>query len=167
MQEWYRPERIVIAGAGMAHEELVELADKHFSLLKRTESTAAPPLPSLSSNNSRTAVPPHLLPSSPPPSVLKSLTRAASYLYPQSNASSTSPMIEPVDTPSVRTQADIISYTTQKRSSTTCIWHGKESAFTLPIYTLWRPCRRSWEGAAPSLLEDLARGCTRGCTAGF
>jgi len=99
MQEWYRPERIVIAGAGMAHEELVELADKHFSLLKSTESTAAPPLPSLSSNNSRTAVPPHLLPSSPPPSVLKSLTRAASYLYPQSNASSTSPLIEPVDTP--------------------------------------------------------------------
>ncbi|KXN88857.1 Mitochondrial-processing peptidase subunit alpha [Leucoagaricus sp. SymC.cos] len=32
MKEWYRPERMVIAGAGMQHEELVELVDKFFSL---------------------------------------------------------------------------------------------------------------------------------------
>jgi mitochondrial-processing peptidase subunit alpha len=34
MAEMYRPERMVIAGAGVAHEELVELVDKHFSSLK-------------------------------------------------------------------------------------------------------------------------------------
>jgi processing peptidase subunit alpha len=34
MGQMYRPERMVIAGAGVAHEELVELADKHFSSLK-------------------------------------------------------------------------------------------------------------------------------------
>ncbi len=34
MEQTYRPERMVITGAGVAHEELVELADKHFSPLK-------------------------------------------------------------------------------------------------------------------------------------
>jgi len=74
---------MVIAGAGMRHEELLELADKHFSSL-----TAPPaPIPSLQASVSRSGVsqqpPPHLLsPSSP--SVSKSLTRAASYLFPNS-----------------------------------------------------------------------------------
>lgn len=74
MKDWYRPERMVIAGAGMRHEELVELTDKYFSSLKSTSSL---------SPQARTSpqVPPHLLsPSSP--SVAKSLTRAASYLFP-------------------------------------------------------------------------------------
>ncbi|KAI6120650.1 Metalloenzyme, LuxS/M16 peptidase-like protein [Pisolithus croceorrhizus] len=31
---WYSPERMVIAGAGMQHEQLVELVDKYFSSLK-------------------------------------------------------------------------------------------------------------------------------------
>ena len=31
LQQMYRPERMVIASAGLTHEELVELADKHFS----------------------------------------------------------------------------------------------------------------------------------------
>lgn len=30
MRDWYRPERLVIAGVGMPHEEMVELAEKHF-----------------------------------------------------------------------------------------------------------------------------------------
>ncbi|EIW86988.1 hypothetical protein CONPUDRAFT_86918 [Coniophora puteana RWD-64-598 SS2] len=74
LADWYRPERMVIAGAGMAHEELVELVDKHFSSIKptsipaQTSRTAVPPSQS---------VPPHLLPSSSP-SLYKSLTRAAS-----------------------------------------------------------------------------------------
>lgn len=34
MQEWYRPEKMVIAGAGMLHDDLVELTDKYFSSLK-------------------------------------------------------------------------------------------------------------------------------------
>ena len=37
MQNWYRPERIVIAGAGMVHEDLVELTDKYFSSLKPSQ----------------------------------------------------------------------------------------------------------------------------------
>lgn len=77
--DWYRPERMVIAGTGIQHEQLVELADKHFSSLKATPSlsTAAPSArPPLSA-----AIPLHLLPSSQP-SLTKSLTRAASYLYP-------------------------------------------------------------------------------------
>ncbi|KAG6337058.1 hypothetical protein ID866_2011 [Astraeus odoratus] len=81
MANWYRPERMVIAGAGMQHEQLVELADKYFSSLKATAAPVAPsPRPSAGST-----VPPHLLPSSHP-SLYKSLTRAASYLYPNSSA---------------------------------------------------------------------------------
>ncbi|KAH7886066.1 Metalloenzyme, LuxS/M16 peptidase-like protein [Phlebopus sp. FC_14] len=78
---WYRPERMVIAGAGMQHERLVELADKYFSSLKASLNPVAPsPRPT-----NTQPVPPHLLaPSSP--SLYKSLTRAASsYLYPASS----------------------------------------------------------------------------------
>src|SRR6266852_2613164 len=76
---------MVIAGAGVAHEELIELADKHFSSLKY-----APVVDGLASTVSlpRTSpsVPPNLL-HSQPPNIFKSLTRAASsYLYPNSPA---------------------------------------------------------------------------------
>ena len=82
VKDWYRPERIVIAGAGMQHEELVELADKYFSSLKYIPAEVPPPT---SRPNSSQHVPPHLLPSNPP-SLMKSLTRAASsYLYPASS----------------------------------------------------------------------------------
>ncbi|KAI6153866.1 Metalloenzyme, LuxS/M16 peptidase-like protein [Pisolithus tinctorius] len=76
---WYTPERMVIAGAGMQHEQLVELADKYFSSLKPTTS----PSPSTPRLSTASVAPPHLLPSSQP-SMYKSLTRAASYLYPNS-----------------------------------------------------------------------------------
>ncbi|KAG0700648.1 Metalloenzyme, LuxS/M16 peptidase-like protein [Suillus ampliporus] len=88
---WYRPERMVIAGAGMHHERLVELADKYFSSLKSA------PTPSVSSlqPSSTQNLPPHLLPSSSP-SLYKSLTRAAStYLYPTSL--STEPPLPPLN----------------------------------------------------------------------
>ncbi|KAF9245836.1 Metalloenzyme, LuxS/M16 peptidase-like protein [Melanogaster broomeanus] len=80
ISDWYRPERMVIAGAGMQHEQLVELADKYFSSLKASPSPAG-----FSTRTSNVQpVPPHLLPSSSP-SLYKSLTRAASsYLYPTS-----------------------------------------------------------------------------------
>ncbi|KAI0275232.1 mitochondrial processing peptidase [Gloeopeniophorella convolvens] len=81
MKEWYRPERMVIAGAGVAHEELVELADKHFSSLNYTP-TADSPATTLSSSRPTSSVPPHLL-HSQSQTMFKSLTRAASsYLYP-------------------------------------------------------------------------------------
>lgn len=83
MKEWYRPERMVIAGAGMHHAELVELADKFFSSLKSPTTSQASSLRASSNNPS---VPTHLLNPSPP-SVAKSLTRAASYLFPHTASS--------------------------------------------------------------------------------
>ncbi|KAH7910929.1 Metalloenzyme, LuxS/M16 peptidase-like protein [Hygrophoropsis aurantiaca] len=81
--DWYRPERMVIAGAGMQHEDLVELSDKLFSGL-RPSPMPAPPSPKPTSQS----IPPHLLPGSSP-SIYKSLTRAASsYLSPASGSSS-------------------------------------------------------------------------------
>jgi processing peptidase subunit alpha len=41
MGDWFRPERIVVAGAGMAHEELVELTDKYFGSMSSEASTAS------------------------------------------------------------------------------------------------------------------------------
>ncbi|OAX40063.1 hypothetical protein K503DRAFT_738210 [Rhizopogon vinicolor AM-OR11-026] len=88
---WYRPEMMVIAGAGMHHERLVELADKYFSSLK----SAPTPSVSLLQPSATQNIPPHLLPSSSP-SLYKSLTRAAStYLYPTS--SSTEPPPSPLN----------------------------------------------------------------------
>jgi len=91
IKDWYRPERMVIAGAGMHHEELVELVDKYFSSLKSPPLEA--PLTSASRQTIPTQhVPPHLLPSSSP-SLVKSLTRAASsYLYPPSSLAGTQPV---------------------------------------------------------------------------
>jgi len=82
MKEWYRPERMVIAGAGMQHEELVELADRYFSSLKSTGTT-----PFASSRTiTNPSIPTHLL-NTPAPSVAKSLARAASYLFPKAISS--------------------------------------------------------------------------------
>jgi processing peptidase subunit alpha len=61
MKDWYRPERIVVAGVGMEHEQLVDLTAEHFghlsapvttspsaststSHLHRTPSQSSPPL---------------------------------------------------------------------------------------------------------------------------
>lgn len=82
MKEWYKPERMVIAGAGMHHQELVELADKFFSSLKSPTAATTTSRP----NTSSPQVPPHLL-SNPSGSVYKSLTRSASsYLFPNTTA---------------------------------------------------------------------------------
>ncbi|KAF8640348.1 hypothetical protein AX17_000020 [Amanita inopinata Kibby_2008] len=98
MKEWYRPERMVIAGAGMQHAELVELADKYFSSLKSSY-PAQNTFPRL--NSSQPQVSPHLL-SHSSASVSKSLTRAASYLFPNSASTSTSHPL-PVSTSSTYT----------------------------------------------------------------
>jgi processing peptidase subunit alpha len=87
MKEWYRPDRIVVAGAGMPHEELVELTDKFFSSLKSPVATQTT-TPRINANN--LSIPTHLLNPSTP-SVAKSLTRAASYLFPKSVSSPTIP----------------------------------------------------------------------------
>lgn len=80
-KDWYRPERMVIAGSGIDHQELVELAEKHFSLLKHVASDT----PHLSiptrSPSAQVPISPHLLAPGQPSSLYKSMTRAASYLY--------------------------------------------------------------------------------------
>jgi processing peptidase subunit alpha len=78
MHEMYRPERMVIAGAGMQHEELVELSDKYFSALKG-KSTPFDAASASRTSSGQPQAPSHLLPQQPP-SIMKSLTRAASYL---------------------------------------------------------------------------------------
>lgn len=90
LDQWYRPDRMVIAGAGMNHEELVELVDKHFSSLKCDPLPAIHPQP-LQASSRQNTIPTHLLQSNAPPSVSPSLYRsisqaASSYLYPQSSS---------------------------------------------------------------------------------
>ncbi|KAF8580110.1 mitochondrial processing peptidase [Ramaria rubella] len=88
MERWYRPERMVIAGAGMHHEQLVEWADKYFSHVKPSTVSPTPPTPEpvsarqpLSRSTAHN-IPSHLLPPSTL-SIYKTLSRAASsYLYP-------------------------------------------------------------------------------------
>ena len=90
IQEWYRPEKMVIAGAGMPHDELVELTDKLFSSLKSSPSQSR--LTSTANSASSAHLPPHLL-SLPSQSAIKSLTRAASYLFPSASSSTISEAI--------------------------------------------------------------------------
>lgn len=40
MKDWYRPERMVVAGYGIPHEELVELTEKHFGGMSMPASTS-------------------------------------------------------------------------------------------------------------------------------
>jgi mitochondrial-processing peptidase subunit alpha len=91
MQRLYTPERMVVAGSGMPHEELVELVDRYFSSLQPSTSISSqPPQPNSRGNASQQSVPSHLLPKSSG-SLYKSLTRAASsYL----NASTTAESVQ-------------------------------------------------------------------------
>jgi len=80
-KDWYRPERMVIAGSGIHHQELVELAEKHFSSFKYIPSVTPQLNTSTRSSSTQTPISPHLLAPGQPPSLYKSMTRAASYLY--------------------------------------------------------------------------------------
>ncbi|KAK7058476.1 Mitochondrial-processing peptidase subunit alpha [Paramarasmius palmivorus] len=82
MKHWYTPERIVIAGAGMHHQELVELVDKYFSSFQATPSLS---LPQSSQRLNPTHPIPNNLLSPNNQSVKKTLSRAASYLFPNSS----------------------------------------------------------------------------------
>lgn len=77
-QDWFRPERIVIAGAGMPHEELLELADKHFGHLKSPASSERlAEQQNSASGASRVIVPSFLKNAQAKPSLYKSLATAA------------------------------------------------------------------------------------------
>ncbi|OCH86661.1 LuxS/MPP-like metallohydrolase [Obba rivulosa] len=92
MAQWYRPERMVVAGSGMQHEELVALAEKHFAHIPYVPAPAPQPgSPRPSPAAQQPASP--LLPLSQPASLYKSLTRAASsYLYPLSSVTGQEPL---------------------------------------------------------------------------
>ena len=79
-KDWYRPERMVIAGSGIGHQELVELAEKHFSSFKYIPSVTPQLSTATRSPSTQTPISPHLL-AGQPSSLYKSMTRAASYLY--------------------------------------------------------------------------------------
>ncbi|KAF8832045.1 hypothetical protein HHX47_DHR1001164 [Lentinula edodes] len=91
MSAWYQPENMVIAGAGIRHEELVEMVDKYFSSLKASPSSPSisPSIPTNQNQRSlpNPQVPINLLASSVNP-VRKSLSRAASYLFPNTPSDS-------------------------------------------------------------------------------
>lgn len=80
-EDWYRPERMVISGSGIDHQELVELAEKHFSSLKYIPSVTPQLSTATRSTSTQAPIPPHLLAPGQPSSLYKSMTRAASYLY--------------------------------------------------------------------------------------
>ena len=80
-KDWYRPERMVIAGSGIAHQELVELAEKHFSSFKYVPSVTPQLNTSARSPSAQAPISPHLLTPGQSSSLYKSMTRAASYLY--------------------------------------------------------------------------------------
>jgi mitochondrial-processing peptidase subunit alpha len=74
LKDWYRPERIVVAGLGMQHEELVELVDKYFGSLKPLSTQSLQMSTSRQATPGPSQIPPHLLSQSPP----SMYTRAAS-----------------------------------------------------------------------------------------
>jgi len=80
-KDWYRPERMVIAGSGIGHQELVELAEKHFSSFTYIPSVTSQLNTATRSSSVQAPISPHLLVPGQPSSLYKSMTRAASYLY--------------------------------------------------------------------------------------
>ena len=80
-KDWYRPERIVIAGSGIGHQELVEIAEKHFSSFKHIPSVTPQLNTAVRPSSAQTPISPHILAPGQPSSLYKSMTRAASYLY--------------------------------------------------------------------------------------
>ncbi|GAA6027782.1 hypothetical protein JCM8097_001715 [Rhodosporidiobolus ruineniae] len=77
MGMWYRPERLVVAAAGVEHEQLVELAERHFGHVK-------PSSPSLSSSASTS--PSSRLSASPSANFSTSAPSSASVLSPSSSS---------------------------------------------------------------------------------
>lgn len=62
-RQWFRPDRIVVAGAGVPHEQLLELAEKHFGQIQvpQQEAINLPSSTTTSSNSPRSSVLSHLL----------------------------------------------------------------------------------------------------------
>ncbi|KAG8857452.1 Mitochondrial-processing peptidase subunit alpha [Tulasnella sp. 330] len=100
---WYRPERMVLAGAGMPHAQLVDLAHEHFGDMRAKEvvvpqpTVTAPSAGAGASRSTATATPSHLLPpsSSLSPSLYKTITTAATSLFNPAPVSTPNSLVEP------------------------------------------------------------------------
>lgn len=57
LDSWYKPERMVVAAAGVEHEQLVELAEQYFGEMKSHSSTTSTSTSSSTSSSSRTSPP--------------------------------------------------------------------------------------------------------------
>jgi len=92
-KDWFRPERIVVAGAGMPHEELVELVDRHFGHLQSPTLSTKTAQGVLVPNGAqaRLAHPQFLQNPVQKPSLYKSLATAAASIL-------TTPHLPPSDT---------------------------------------------------------------------
>lgn len=66
LEMWYRPERLVVAAAGVEHEQLVELAEKHFGSAKSSYSSSSTTNPSARPSTTTTAPSSSSARSSPP-----------------------------------------------------------------------------------------------------
>lgn len=56
-KEWFRPDRMVVAGAGVPHDELLRLAEQHFGHLENPSLSRS----ATSSSSATRNIPPHLL----------------------------------------------------------------------------------------------------------
>ncbi|GAA6001972.1 hypothetical protein JCM10207_003018 [Rhodosporidiobolus poonsookiae] len=91
MRTWFRPERLTVAAAGVEHDELVELADRHFGHVK----PSARPLSAASSMSSRLSSPASSSSSSPSSSASFSTSASPSASVLSSAPSSTSTSSDP------------------------------------------------------------------------
>ncbi|SJX62793.1 probable mitochondrial processing peptidase alpha chain precursor [Sporisorium reilianum f. sp. reilianum] len=106
MSTWYRPERIVVAGSGMPHEQLVELSEKLFGDLKPTSDSSR-----LSSGASSLSSSPSSSSASSRSSSLSSLFSRSSSNFSTSSSSSATPtsaeLADLVSTPSHYTGGEL------------------------------------------------------------
>lgn len=92
LNNWYTPERIVVAGAGMAHDQLVKLTEKHFGHLGKEKkvSTSSKPKEISSSSSNPTNSSSKSTPSSSSSSSSSRSNSQSSLLGTSSSSSSTS-----------------------------------------------------------------------------
>lgn len=84
MRTWYRPDRLVVAAAGVEHDHLVELADRHFGSVKPVSGPSAPAstsIPSPSPASPRPASPAASFSTSAPSSAAVASADPTSFEY--------------------------------------------------------------------------------------
>ncbi|KZT56068.1 LuxS/MPP-like metallohydrolase [Calocera cornea HHB12733] len=99
LSTYVRPERIVVAGAGMPHEQLVELTEQYFGQMPYHETTASPTQRFAPPSATQPLTPPPSPPSGNVPSLTARLsTMSSSLFHPHP---STGPLVPPPREPAV------------------------------------------------------------------